>query len=246
MSLCLILLAGAARASTIAAWTFEASVPTTAGPHAAEVGSGSATGLHAGATVYSNPSGNGSAESFSSTLWAIGDYYQFQVGTTGFQDIMLSWDQASSNTGPRDFALQYSTNGTTFTNFGPDYMVLANAAPNPVWNGTTYEAVYTLTRDLSAIGTIENAPSVYFRLTMTTTTSASGATVGTGGTDRADNFTVTATPIPEPSSFVLAGVAGSAAILLLRRRRRKWFQAVRSDDGVRADDVSRNLLLNDS
>jgi len=59
--------AQATRADIIATWTFETSVPTTAGPFSPEVGSGSALGYHAsGSAVYSNPAGNGSLESFSS------------------------------------------------------------------------------------------------------------------------------------------------------------------------------------
>lgn len=212
--------ATAARAATLAAWTFETSVPATAGPHAAEVGSGSATGFHSAATVYSNPVGNGSVESFSSTAWSVGDYYQFQISTTGFEDIQIGWDQASSNTGPRDFAVQFSTDGTNFTNFGSDYAVLANASPNPVWNSTTSSALYSFTRDLSSIGAIEDAAAVYFRLRNTTTVSANLGTVAATGTDRVDNFTVTGTAVvPEPSGIVLAGLGILGAVFALRRRR---------------------------
>ena len=96
----------------LAVWTFETSLPATAGPHAAEgginAGAGSpASGFHASASVvYSNPAGNGSAESFSSTFWSVGDYWQFSTSSVGYTDIHLAWDQASSNTGPRDFVLR--------------------------------------------------------------------------------------------------------------------------------------------
>ena len=63
-------------------------------------------------------------KSFSSTAWSVGDYYQFQVSTLGDPNVALAWDQTSSTTGPRDFLLQYSTNGTTFTPFGSQYSVL--------------------------------------------------------------------------------------------------------------------------
>src|SRR5262249_15573774 len=107
-----------AMAGTIANWTFETSQPVTAGPVAPEAGVGSALGSHAGTSTYSSPAGNGSAHSFSSNVWAIGDYYQFQVSTVGQSQIGLVFDQTSSGTGPRDFKVAYSTNGTTFTDTG--------------------------------------------------------------------------------------------------------------------------------
>lgn len=212
-----------AQAAIIATWTFESSIPATAGPFAPEVGAGQALGFHAStSTIYSNPVGNGSAESFSSDRWAVGDYYQFSVSTTGFTGVQLSWDQTSSNTGPRDFKLAYSTNGTTFTDF-ISYAVLANAAPNTVWNGTTANSLYTFANNLSSITALDNQSSIFFRLINTSTVSANGGVVATTGTDRVDNFSITATPaapVPLPPSVWMMG-AGLAAIAGVVRRRRK-------------------------
>src|SRR6266446_9928561 len=99
-ALALVFLGATSAQAQIAQWTFETSIPATAGPFAPEVGSGSASGLHAGAAVYSSPAGNGSAHSYSANTWAVGDYWQFQTSTLGFSGIALSWDQASSSTGP--------------------------------------------------------------------------------------------------------------------------------------------------
>ena len=208
---CLLWAGCTAHAAAIATWTFETSLPsatgTAAGPYSAEIGTGSATGMHASSATFNNVSGNGSSHSFSSNTWAIGDYYQFQVSTTGLQDIVVSWDQTSSNTGPRDFDLQYSTNGSSFTSFF-SYQVLANGlTPNPAWNGTTSSAAYSYSQDLSAIAAIENAANVYLRLTATSLNPANPtSTFGAGGTDRVDNFSVSASPVPEPSMFVLAAL----------------------------------------
>jgi hypothetical protein len=192
-----------ASAQTIAQWTFETSVPATAGPLSPEVGTGSALGFHAGVSVYSNPAGNGSAESWSSTVWAIGDYYQFSLSTVGYSGIGLSFDQTSSNTGPRDYDLTYSTDGVTFNPIA-SYVVLANgAAPNASWNNLTYQSAYTLSYDLSAIPAVNNAASLTFRLVNTSTVSANGGVVATGGTDRVDNFTVAV--VPEPTGLLALG-----------------------------------------
>jgi hypothetical protein len=222
---CLSLTAASAQAATttIAQWTFETSVPASAGSFAAEVGSGSALGFHAGASTYSSPVGNGSAHSFSSNTWAVGDYYQFQVSTAGYDSIALTWDQTSSNTGPRNFKLAYSTNGTTFTDFA-SYSVLANAAPNATWASTgTPKSIYNLTDNLGAIPALNNQAAAYFRLVDVSTVSANGLVVASGGTDRVDNFTVTGSVIasvPEPESYAMM-LAGLGLMGVVARRSSK-------------------------
>ncbi len=70
----------AARASVLADWNFETSLAsglnvtgTSPGVFAADVGTGTATGLHAlASTVWSSPVGNGSAHSLSSNMWTDG------------------------------------------------------------------------------------------------------------------------------------------------------------------------------
>jgi hypothetical protein len=81
------------QAQTVAQWTFETSLPATAGPFSPELGSGSASGSHAAAATFSTPAGNGSTHSFSANTWAVGDSWQFQVNTLGFNNVGLSWDQ---------------------------------------------------------------------------------------------------------------------------------------------------------
>ncbi len=174
-----------------AKWTFETSLPTTAGPHAAEVGTGSASGFHAGSTTYSNPTGNGSAESFSSTNWAVGDYYQFQISSDGYQNIGLELDHTSSNTGPRDWGIFYSTTGVgAFIDTGITYAVLANAAPNPTWTSGTHLDEYFYEFDLSGITALDDQATLFLRLVDMSTVSANGGSVGSGGTSRVDNVTM--------------------------------------------------------
>lgn len=197
-----------AQAGTIAKWTFETSVPTTAGPLTPEVGSGSATAVHVDATTsYTNPSGNGSAESWNSNRWAIGDYYQFQVSTLGQSGITISWDQTRSSSGPGqpapsspNFRLQYSTDGTNFTNV-IDYLV-----PVVDWTATTSPSYV---QDLSSVSALDNQANVYFRLT------AILAPQNTGGQSRVDNILIGT--VPEPASALLM-LAFSAAVVVCRKR----------------------------
>ena len=205
----------------IAQWNFESLTLSPSVTNAtslfnvpAEVGSGTASGSHAASTTYSTPSGNGSVKSISVNTWAVGDYWQFQVSTVGFQNISLSYDQTSSNTGPGKNTLQYSTDGTTFTAFDGEYTILPNAAPN-AWTSLTYNPLFTFTYDLSSITALNNASSVYFRLLDSSTTSANLGTVAPTGTDRVDNFTVGV--VPEPASGLLL-VLGLLGWNLIRRK----------------------------
>ena len=220
----LVSFASGAHASTVLAdWTFETSAPVTSGPITPEVGSGSAIGSHAsGAAVYTSPAGNGSTHSFSSSNWATGDYYQFSVDTQNYSGISLTWDQTSSNTGPKDFQLQYSINGTTFTSFA-SYSVLANATPNTPWTSTGGQnAAYTLTEDLSSVTALNDQSTVFLRLVQSDAVSANGGAIGTSGTDRVDNVIIAGTavaPVPLPATAWLLG-SGLLGSLGIRRRRR--------------------------
>ncbi len=208
-----------AKADTLADWTFETSVPTTAGPFSPEIGSGSATAVGLG--TISSPAGNGSTHSFSANTWNVGtSYYEFDVSTIGFNNISISYDQASSNTGPGLFNLEYSTDGVHFSNLLTDYTVLANATPNTPWSGTGSENLaYNISFNLNALA-VNNAATLDFRMVDDSATSANGGAVGSGGTDRVDNVIVAGSvaPVPEPSTLALCGLGGLATLLRLRRK----------------------------
>ena len=204
-----------AMAATIAMWTFETSQPVTAGPHAAEVGTGSASGLHAGAATYSTPAGNGSPRSFSSNVWAIGDYYQFTSSSASLSDIVISWDETRSGTGPANFEVQYTTDGSTYQAI-PALLVPAYTVPAVTWNGTTPDGTGTssFSRDLSTITGLNNNSTIGFRLV------ATSAPTSTGGTNRVDNFKIATVEVPEPASAALLGMLGLALVAASRRSAR--------------------------
>jgi len=210
-----------AHAATVALWTFESTAPLTAGPFSPEVGAGQALGLHAsGSAVYSSPVGNGSSKSFSSNNWSVGDYYQFKVSTLGLGGIKLDWHQTGSGTGPRDFVVRYSTDGTNFTTFGSQYAVQINGSPNSPWSSVgSPNSVFSFSRDLSSITALNNQANVYLRLVMNSTTATNGSPVGTGGTNRVDNVAVTATPVPEPATLALS-LAGAVGLVGYAVRRK--------------------------
>lgn len=203
--------ASSSHAVVLANWTFETSAPTTAGPHAAELGmfaSSSFASTNSGGTI-SNPAGNGSAESFSSTGWADGEYYEFITSTAGFTGITVSYAQAASNTGPGSFQFQYSTDGVNFIDFQGVF-----AGPTADFAVATPNAANVLTFDLSEITALNNQASVGFRVAVSGSLAENGTTLAGGGTFRIDDFVVNG--VPEPSTALL-GVLG--ALTLLRRRR---------------------------
>ncbi len=212
LTLAILLDGSVARADVIASWTFEISQPlktdsATIAGILPEIGSGSASAVHASAaTDYSNPVGNGSAESFSSNNWAVGDYYQFQVSTLGFANIMVTYDQTRSGTGPTTWDFEYSTDGINFTNSTNDY-----ALSEVAWSSGSSNPLSNFSRDLSALASLDEVASVYFRVT------AASAPGSAAGTSRVDNFTVSGTAVPEPSTLVLLGLALPVFIWRLRK-----------------------------
>jgi phosphatidylserine/phosphatidylglycerophosphate/cardiolipin synthase-like enzyme len=201
--------------TTLAKWTFE-TLPFTSssgytgttltvagGSVAADSGvfaaASAVAGFHASsATVWTAPAGNGSPKSLSSNNWSVGDYYQFTVRTSGYSEIKLTWDHVSSSTGPRDFKVQYSVDGTNFTDASgtnSTYAVLVNTGAN-TWSSTAAPNTNTrYTLDLTGVSALENRSTVSIRLVCYSTASAGGGTIASAGTSRIDNFTVTGKPL---------------------------------------------------
>lgn len=134
---------------------------------------------------------------------------QFAVSTTGFENVVISFGLRNSNTASKYAQLQYSTNGTNFTNFGD------------VIEGTG-DLFTSVSRDLSSLTTTDNNSSFAFRVvsvfapgTSAYAASKSTSTYGVGGTYGFDLVTVSGTAIPSPGAVALLGLAG----LVARRRR---------------------------
>lgn len=201
-------------ANTLAAWDFETNTPADLTNNAngpavsAETGTGTFQGAHASASSdWSTPAGPASANSYSGNTWAAGDYFQFSTTSTGFQNLLVSFDATGSSTGPRDFKIAYSTDGSTFTDFN-NYSLISGVTwsssssyVNPVGAHFSF--------DFSTISALNDAPNAYFRLIEVGTISISNGTVGTAGTSRVDNISVTADALPAaplPASALSGGV----------------------------------------
>lgn len=196
-----------ASGALLARWTFEESMPASAGPHSAEVGTGTAFVVHQGASLYSSPVGNGSEHSFSSTGWAVGDYYQFNYPLPEGRDILrFRFDMASNAVEPPVFSLQRSIDGnpyvTHLSNIKP-----SDAPPKIAWNSSMRQLSYSFV--VSEFNFRVN--SLSYRLLCYDMPFPLSPDVNV----RLDNVSIEA--VPEPGTGLLA--AGAAVCVAAFRRR---------------------------
>ncbi len=199
----------------IAQWNFNSVPPdglTTTGSTTPSIGLGTAS-LVGGATATFatgdstlDPAGSTDNSAWNSTTYpaqGTGDRtrgVQFNVSTSGRQNILVTWATQDSSTGSRYSRLQYTTNGTTYTDF-----------PTTTTNTTT---VFTAkTNSLAAIPGVNDNPNFAIRFVTEFESSATGnnnsnyvaansptSSYGTGGTVRFDMMTIY-------GSTIIAGTA---------------------------------------
>lgn len=116
-------------------------------------------------------------------------YFQFQLSnTSAYSSYQVYFQTARSGTGPTSATLQYSTDGTNFTDF---QTVSPPATGNPL-------VLQDFRFDLSGVTALNGKPTVYFRIAASNGTSANG-------TFRIDNFQVQATTSATASGATISG-----------------------------------------
>lgn len=177
---------------TLSGWTSRAGATA---PHG--ISNFGGTGLNA---VGSDPAGQALALQAGTTSGMPNNGAQatFQFNLLGYLDPIISFATQRTATGFNSDQLAYSTDGISFTPFGLPY------------NAATSFAVQTF--DLSTVNALDNAATVYLRITFSGATSSSG-------NNRLDNIQMNATPTPapEPATWAL-GCLGLAVVTLLRRK----------------------------
>ncbi|WP_435745260.1 glycosyl hydrolase family 8 [Microbacterium sp. PMB16] len=131
------------------------------------------------------------------------------LDTRGYTDLTLSSQQRSSGSGPRDFAVQVSTDGQATWQDVPE-------------GALTVDSSFDGGGSLSSLplpATTAEKPGVAVRWVVTSTTSTSGETVGATGSSRIRDISVsgtpTGTPVEKPTtatSFTPAQGAGSVPL----------------------------------
>lgn len=128
-------------------------------------------------TQLSNPLSTTSV--VSSTGWDAGNgskFWQIDINTTGASQMKLSSVQRSSNTGPRDFKVQYQVGAGAWTDVTGTTLTVGN-------NWTS--GVLT---DVALPSACDNQSSVLIRWIMTSNTGVNGSAVASGGTSAIDNI----------------------------------------------------------
>lgn len=156
--------------------------------------------------------GPGQANGWSSNAPLHSQGAQFNVPTVGFTGISISFDLYVTDRGPRDWQVQYTTDGSAWTNLGSSGS--ASVGGDRWYNSNAY--------DLSAVTAVDNNPAFGIRVVSTygagTTqyfAADNGPMSNTSGNWRFDMVTITA--VPSPTAAALLSVAG---LMASRRRRR--------------------------
>jgi hypothetical protein len=227
-----LMLGGEVRADFITVWNFNSQTPdgnTATGTTNPSLGSGTASLFGTTTASFASGTANGGSSdpaASDNSGWNITNFaaqggsargVQFNVATTNFTGIKITWDQRHSNTSSRGVEFFYSTDGTNFTSFGS----VANATNGDTWFNSR-------SIDLSSITGVNNNSNFAFRILQRATSgsnyqpsnnSSSYAGGGSGGTWRFDMVKVEGAAVPEPTTGLLLGV-GTMACAAFRRNRR--------------------------
>lgn len=129
------------------------------------------------AATYTSPSSNGSPYAFSSNTWQPNDYYQVVLPTIGQTNLQVGWDEARDSTGPLLFALQMSTDGSSFIQLTTYSVLQSGGAGAPgTWVHGSSNPISFHTFALPDIA--DNQATLYLRFTNVTGTASSAAAGG--------------------------------------------------------------------
>lgn len=203
---CFLLFTGAQAQTTLVQWNFNSVPPdgnTGTGSTNPSMGTGTISLVGTSASFASGTAGNGSSDPATSdnTGYNTAGYapqgtenkgrgIQFQLATTGFQNIVVSWDQRFSNTASGRARLQYSVDG------GNTFIDTDGVLFVPVGDTWYNENSF----DLSGITALNNQTDVRFRIvsefapgTSSYAAATTSSSYGTTGTWRFDMLTVRGT-----------------------------------------------------
>jgi len=172
----------AANALTLASWTFTAAptFPLTSTSSTTDASTSASLTLNGFATMPTINFTSSSSTIYCNT-WGVGQSWYMTMtpnaNMTVGKVVSVSFKGYSTNTGPRDFVVEYSKDNTTWHAMG-DVVTYGTAMPE-----APFVRSYTLTEASSGV--------VYFRIKNSTTVSANGGTVASTGNSRLANVIIT-------------------------------------------------------
>lgn len=225
------LIAMSAQAVTVAQWDFNAGVnasdttPATPVKHSFSQNGTSFAALGV-TTTFAGGSGSPAGQALNTAGYAASGAgnltrgVQFSIDTSGYENLVFSFDQRNSNTASAHTALFYTLDNVSWTQAATFLM--------PTASSTSF--VKGLSHDFSSIGGSANNELFGVRLlamfapgSSSYAPTGSGATYGSTGTIRYDMVTLSgseiAAPVPEANSLAML-LAGLGVVGVLTRRRR--------------------------
>ncbi len=172
----------AANALTLASWNFTAAptFPLTSTSSTTDASTNATLTLNGFATM-PTISFTGSSSTIYCNSWGVGQSWYMtmtpKANMTVGKVVSVSFKGYSTNTGPRDFVVEYSKDNTTWHAMG-DVVTYGTSLPE-----SAYVRSYTLTEASNG--------AVYFRIKNSTTVSANGGTVASTGNSRLANVIIT-------------------------------------------------------
>ncbi|MDQ0253048.1 endonuclease YncB(thermonuclease family) [Evansella vedderi] len=162
----------------LVSWNFDGESEVATGGIEENVGSEIRT-VGSSITGYVAGFGSGS-RAVNANGWHEGEgHWLVEFTTLGYKNIALSSRQFGSNTGPRDFRVEYSVDGENWTAVDGSEIVVGNN-----WNSG-------VTDNLVLPAEVENQEIVFVRWLNVSNVSVAGGTVGSGGTSRIDDIVIT-------------------------------------------------------
>ncbi|NQX70332.1 metallophosphoesterase [Paenibacillus alba] len=181
-------------------------------------------------------------------------YWQATVSTKGYENILLSSQQTSSSTGPKNFNVQYSTNQQNWIDIPGGALVLTQNNFNCSNNSCKLT-------NLPLPSGANNQDVLYIRWVVNSTTSVSGGTVQSTGSSRIKDVLITgthsggdpgSTPTLEVSKIPASGAADISLTTDITVKFNKLiqldttYQATITDNNVPLSGVSVSLLGQDT
>ena len=155
----------------------------------------------------------GTTYSIGSKGLAADEYYQIETSSAQYGNLEMSFFMKGSNTGAKNFVLEYSTDGKEFNKAGKGTLECSYTAYTKDESGNSVATPVEINKELTD-GTFSlqtaskmheihislpeganNAEKLILRLRVTDSTSIKGTTIGTGGTNYFNDIKITANPL---------------------------------------------------